>query len=255
MHTGAWNAWNVFIHDLYIYSTAWLQKLPCIILARDFAKLYTLLRSYVRSHWECQPLKQAGNVWALHDLSVWFLYFPQAFQLCLQVDVGCTITDRDRVTTNMQKILCNQLCLNSWNFEFTSIHELSLCFSSGGFGSLGWRTIAKSKERARPEIPLNGWNGWGPVTHMGKLGLQVKKPPVCRTKFEAIMPARNPIGMERQPPLLCRAPAKPNDKSHRPGIAHGDLKNSWRIMSLFRSHFPQFHMVIQLLESNNTLKK
>lgn len=204
-----------------------------------------------------------ASPWSKLEMSgpftIWVFDFSTFHKHSNSVYSGCRMYNhrqRDRVTTNMQKILCNQLCLNSWNFEFTSIHELSLCFSSDGFGSLGWRTIAKSKERARPEIPLNGWNGWGPVTHMGKLGLQVKKPPVCRTKFEAIMPARNPIGMERQPPLLCRAPAKPNDKSHRPGIAHGDLKNSWRIMSLFRrNHFPQFHMVIQLLESNNTLKK
>ncbi|KAK6944685.1 Pectinesterase, catalytic [Dillenia turbinata] len=62
------------------------------------------------------------------------------------------------------------------------------------------------------------------VTQRGKLSLEVNIPPSCKMKLEANIPARNPIGIERLPWFLCRAPERTNDKSQNPGIAHGDLK-------------------------------
>lgn len=43
-----------------------------------------------------------------------------------------------------------------------------LSVSSLTRGCLGYRITTNNKENARPNTPLNGWNGWVPVTQTGK---------------------------------------------------------------------------------------
>lgn len=76
------------------------------------------------------------------------------------------------------------------------------------------------EEKARPTTPLNGLKGRTPVSHRGKVGSYVRKPPLFKMKFEARIPARSPIGRERLPWLLCRAPDRLIDSSHSPGISN-----------------------------------
>lgn len=52
--------------------------------------------------------------------------------------------------------------------------------------------------------------------------------------MDANIPARSPIGIERLPPFLCRAPDKDKDKSKSPGIDCSDLKTPEKEKKIFK---------------------